>query len=126
VDVAEFWDQVRSALGLDEPQAAGTVARAIQVVIVVLLTLGIAHWLGRWVRRAALAGRVYAEVAVLLSRATALAVYAIGGTIVRRHLRAQSRPSGCRPRIRQWCLHSSRAALSHRRLCSRWRRGRSR
>lgn len=82
MDVAEFWDQVRSALGLDQPQAAGTVARAIQVVIVVLLTVGIAHWLGGWVRRVAMAGRLYAEVAVLVSRATALAVYAIGGTIV--------------------------------------------
>ena len=82
MDVAEFWDQVRSALGFDETQVAGTVARAIQVVIVVLLTVGIAHWLGGWVRRAALAGRVYAEVAVLVSRATALAVCAIGGTVV--------------------------------------------
>jgi small-conductance mechanosensitive channel len=82
VDVAEFWDQVRSALGLDELQAAGTVARAIQVVVVVLLTVGVAHWLGGWVRRAAVAGRLYAEVAVLLSRAAALAAYAVGGTIV--------------------------------------------
>jgi len=82
VDVAEFWDQVRSALGLDEPQAAATVAKFIQAFIVVLLTIGVAHWLGAWVRRAAMTGRVYAEVAVLLSRATALAVYAIGGTVV--------------------------------------------
>ncbi len=82
MDVATFWDQVRSALGLDEPQAAETVARAIQVLIVVLLTVGIAHWTGGWVRRAAMAGRVYAEVAALLSRATALAVYAIGATVV--------------------------------------------
>jgi len=82
VDVAEFWDQVRSVLGLDEPQAGGAVARAIQVVIIVLLTIAIAHWLGSWVRRAALAGRVYAEVAVLVSRATVLAVYAMGGTVV--------------------------------------------
>jgi small-conductance mechanosensitive channel len=82
VDVAEFWDQVRSALGLDEPQAAGAVVRAIQAIIVVLLTVGIAHWLSAWVRRAAMAGRVYAEVAVLVSRATALAVFAIGGSIV--------------------------------------------
>lgn len=82
MDVAEFWDQVRSALGLDEPQAAGTVARAIQVIVVVLLTVGVAHWLGGWARRAALAGRLYAEVAVLVSRATALATYAIGGTVV--------------------------------------------
>jgi small-conductance mechanosensitive channel len=81
VDVAEFWDQVRSALGLDEPQAAETVVRAIQAIIVVLLTVGIAHWLSAWVRRAAMAGRVYAEVAVLVSRATALAVFAIGGSI---------------------------------------------
>ena len=82
MDVAEFWDQVRSALGLDEPQAAETVARAIQVVVVVLLTVGVAHWSGSWVRRAAIAGRLYAEVAVLLSRAAALAVYAVGGTVV--------------------------------------------
>jgi small-conductance mechanosensitive channel len=82
VDVAEFWDQVRSVLGLDEPQAGGAVARAIPVVIIVLLTIAIAHWLGSWVRRAALAGRVYAEVAVLVSRATTLAVYAMGGTVV--------------------------------------------
>ena len=82
MDVAEFWDQVRSALGLDEPQATATVARVIQAIIVVLLTIGVAHWLGGWVRRAAMAGRVYAEVAVLLSRATAVAVYAAGGTLV--------------------------------------------
>jgi small-conductance mechanosensitive channel len=82
VDGARFWDQVRSALGLDEPQAAATVARAVQVLIVVLLTSGIAHWVGAWVRRAASAGRVYAEVATLLSRATTLAVYAIGGTVI--------------------------------------------
>jgi small-conductance mechanosensitive channel len=82
VDGARFWDQVRSALGLDEPQAAETVARAVQVLIVVLLTIGIAHWVGAWVRRAAFAGRVYAEVATLLSRATTLAVYAIGGTVI--------------------------------------------
>jgi small-conductance mechanosensitive channel len=82
VDVAEFWDQARSALGLDEPQVAGTVARAIQVVVVVLLTIGVAHWSGGWARRAAVAGRLYAEVGVLLSRATALAVSAVGGTVV--------------------------------------------
>jgi small-conductance mechanosensitive channel len=82
VDDARFWDQVRSALGLDEPRAAETVARAVQVLIVVLLTIGIAHWVGAWVRRAASAGRVYAEVATLLSRATTLAVYAIGGTLI--------------------------------------------
>ena len=82
MDVAEFWGQVRSGLGLDEPQAAATVARVIQAIIVVLLTIGVAHWVGRWVRRAALAGRAYAEVAALLSRAATLAVYAIGGTVV--------------------------------------------
>ena len=82
MDVAEFWDQVRSALGLGEPQAAATVARVIQAIIVVLLTVVVAHWLGGWARRAAIAGRIYAEVAVLVGRATSLAVYAIGGTVV--------------------------------------------
>jgi Mechanosensitive ion channel len=82
VDLATFWDQVKSALGLDEPQAADTVARAIQVLIIVLLTIVIAHWVGPRVRRAAIAGRVYAEVAVLVSRAATLGVYAIGGTVI--------------------------------------------
>lgn len=82
MDVATFWDEVRSALGLDEPQGSETVAKAIQVFIVVLLTIGIAHWTAGWVRRAAIAGRVYAEVAALLSRATTLAVYALGATVV--------------------------------------------
>ena len=39
MDVAAFWDRSESALGLDEPQAAETVAKAIQVLIVVLLTV---------------------------------------------------------------------------------------
>lgn len=82
MDVATFWGEVKSALGLDEPRAAETVARAIQVLIVVLLTVVIAHWAGAWVRRAAIAGRVYAELATLVSRAATLAVYAIGGTLV--------------------------------------------
>ena len=82
MDVVAFWDQVMSALGLDEIQAAQTVARAIQVLIVVLLTVWIARWRGGWVRRAALAGRVYAEVAALVSRAAALAVYALGVTVI--------------------------------------------
>ena len=82
MDVVAFWDQVMSALGLDEIQAAQTVARAIQVLIVVLLTVWIARWTGGWVRRAALAGRVYAEVAALVSRAATLAVYALGVTVI--------------------------------------------
>jgi small-conductance mechanosensitive channel len=82
VDVAMFWDQVRSALGLGESQATDTLSKAFQVVLVVLLTIGVAHWLGGWVRRGAVAGRVYAEVAALLGRATSFAVYALGGTVV--------------------------------------------
>jgi small-conductance mechanosensitive channel len=82
VDFATFWDQVTSALGLNEPRAGETVATVLQVLIVVLITVGVAHWTGGWVRRAAIAGRLYAEVAVLVSRAAALAVFAIGGTVV--------------------------------------------
>ena len=82
MDVATFWDQVRSALGLDEPRVAETVAGAIQVLAIVLLTVVIARWVGAWVRRAAIAGRIYAEVATLMSRAATIAVYAVGGTVV--------------------------------------------
>ena len=82
VDVAAFWELVRSALGLDEPQAAQTAAKAIQVLIVALFTAWISQWLSGTIRRAAKAGRVYAEVAALVSRAAALGVYAAGITII--------------------------------------------
>ena len=81
MDVAAFWDLIRSALGLDEPLAARTLAKSIQVLIIFLITVWLAQWLGRAIRRAAKARRIYAEVGVLASRAAALAVYAGGTTI---------------------------------------------
>jgi small-conductance mechanosensitive channel len=82
VDVATIWDQVSSALELDKSQASEAVTKVVQVAFVVLLTIGVANWLGSWVRRTAMAGGVYAEVAALLSRATSFAVFALGGTAV--------------------------------------------
>ena len=82
MDVAAFWDHVRSALGLDEPRAAQAVAKTIQVLIIILITVWLAQWLSRAISRSAKARRIYAEVATLASRAAALAVYAGGTTVV--------------------------------------------
>ena len=82
MDVATFWELIRSALGLDEPQASQTAAKAIQVLIVASFTAWIAQWLSGTIQRAAKAGRAYAEVTVLVSRAAALGVYAAGTTII--------------------------------------------
>ena len=82
MEVAAFWEIIRSALGLDEPQVSQTAAKALQILIIGAITVVLAHWLSRSIRRAARAGRVYAEVAALVSRAVALAVYGAGVTVV--------------------------------------------
>ena len=81
MDVAAFWDLVKTALGLDELLAAQVLAKTIQVLIIVLITIWIAQWLSRVILNAAKARRTYAEVAALTSRAAALAVFAAGTTI---------------------------------------------
>lgn len=82
MDVAAFWDLVRSALGLDQLLAAQALAKTIQVLIIVSITVWIAQWLSRAILNTAKARRSYAEVAALASRAAALAVYAAGTTVV--------------------------------------------
>jgi small conductance mechanosensitive channel len=82
VDVAAFWDLIRSALGLDQIQTAEVIVKTVQILVIVLITVWIAHWSSRAILNAAKAKRTYAEVAALTSRAAALAVYAAGTTIV--------------------------------------------
>jgi small-conductance mechanosensitive channel len=82
VDPVAVWEEVRAALGLDEPNAVSTVSRAVQIVFVVILTNFVAHWVSASVMRAAKVGRLYAEVAVLASRAAALGIYALGVTVI--------------------------------------------
>ena len=81
MDLAAFWDLVKTALGLDELRAAQVLAKTIQVLIIILITIWIAQWLSRMILNAAKARRTYAEVAALTSRAAALAVFAAGTTI---------------------------------------------
>lgn len=82
MDPVTMWDQVRAALGLDEPHAAQTVTKAIQVCLVVVVTIWAARWVGERIHRAAKTERVPAEVAALVGRAATLAVYGLGLTIV--------------------------------------------
>jgi small-conductance mechanosensitive channel len=82
VDAATFWEEIKSALGLDEPLVAQTVAKGIQVLVVALVAIWIAHWVSDRIWRAARAGRTYAEVGALVSRAAGIAVYGIGAAIV--------------------------------------------
>ncbi len=82
MDPVVIWEQVRAALGLDEPNAVQTVTRAVQILIVVVVTMLIAHWVSGLIQRAARTGRIYAEIAVLASRAAALGIYALGVTFI--------------------------------------------
>ena len=82
MDPMDIWEQVRTALGLDEPNAVSTVTRAVQIMVVVIATILIAHWVSGLIQRAAKTGRIYAEVAVLASRAAALGIYALGVTVI--------------------------------------------
>lgn len=82
MDLVGVWEEIRTALGLDGPNAVSTVSRAVQILLVVILTLLIAHWVSASIARAAKAGRLYAEVAALASRAAALGIYALGVTVI--------------------------------------------
>ena len=82
MDVAAFWDLVRSALGLDQLLAAQVFAKTLQILIIVLITVWIAQWLSRVIINTAKSRRTYAEVAALISRAAAVAIYAAGITVV--------------------------------------------
>jgi small-conductance mechanosensitive channel len=82
VDAATFWDQVKAALGLDGPRVAETVAHAIQVLIVALITIWIAHWVSDRIWRAARAGQTYVEVGALISRAAGIGIYSIGVAVI--------------------------------------------
>jgi small-conductance mechanosensitive channel len=75
-------EEIKAALGLNVPSAGQTVTKTLQVLLIGLLTAWIAHRVSDRINRAAKAGRVYAEVATLVSRAAALAIYGIGLTII--------------------------------------------
>jgi len=81
VDFATFGDEIKAFLGLDEVHAAKTIAKALQLLIVVLLTLWIARWVREKFRRRATGGRLSAEVATLLSQAATVATYGLGTTV---------------------------------------------
>lgn len=78
---ASFWDQLRIALGLDEPGAVQTAARFIQVLLVVLIAAVAARWTRRRIERVARANPNHADAGVLASRGAALLVYLLGLTI---------------------------------------------
>lgn len=80
--VESLWEQLRTALGLDEPGAAQTVTKAIQIVLVAALTVALSRWLRRRVDRTARASQSYADLAVLGSRLTGLAIYVAGVTVI--------------------------------------------
>jgi small-conductance mechanosensitive channel len=82
VDTATFWEEVKSALGLDQPMIAQTVAKAIQILIIALLTIWIAHRVSDHIGRATRSSRKYVEIGALGSRAAGIAVYGIGAAVV--------------------------------------------
>jgi small-conductance mechanosensitive channel len=77
VDIAAFSEQVKSALGLDEPWVAQTVAHIIQVVAVLLLSFWLASWAGARIRRVARASGQYTDVTSMMSRSVSLAIVGV-------------------------------------------------
>jgi small-conductance mechanosensitive channel len=83
VDVTSVLRQLGSALGLDGSWAHQTLVKAIQVLIVVLVSVWLADWLGDRTRRSMMRStRTPLEVAVLLSRAVTIGVYVLSVTLV--------------------------------------------
>lgn len=72
-----------SALGLDDSWAHQTFVKAIEVLVVVLVTIWLAGWLDRRIRQTVMRSRhATPEVAVLLSRAASIGVYALSVSLV--------------------------------------------
>jgi small-conductance mechanosensitive channel len=82
MEFAAFWEQVRTGLGIDEPNAAWSVAKAMQIIAISLVTLWVGRWVSGRIRRAALVGHIYADVAAIASRLAAIAILATGAAIV--------------------------------------------
>ena len=82
MDFSPDWDQLRDALGLNEPQVVATVARAIQVLVIALLTIWIAGWLSRRVKRSAGIWNIDARGGVLISRGVAFGVFCVGVAVI--------------------------------------------
>ena len=82
MDAASLLDPIASALGLDGLWARQTLISALQVLIVAVLSIWVAHRLGDAIRRAILKrGRASAEAAALLSRTVTVGIYALAVTV---------------------------------------------
>lgn len=79
---ATFWDQLKVALGLDEPGAVQFAARFIQILVVAFITVLVSHWIRRRIERLARSNTSYADAGVLASRGVALLIYILGFTAV--------------------------------------------
>lgn len=80
---ASALEQFGSAFGLDGAWAHQALVKAIEVLVVVLVAIWLAGWLDRRTRHALMrSGRISPEVAVLVSRATGIGIYALSATFV--------------------------------------------
>jgi small-conductance mechanosensitive channel len=82
VDTATVVEELKTLLGLQGQQTGTLLVKAIQILVVILVTAWLAHWVSASARRAAKTGRIRAEIAALASRAAALGICALGVTLI--------------------------------------------
>jgi small-conductance mechanosensitive channel len=83
VNDASALEQLGSAFGVDGTWIHQTLVKAVEVLVVVLVAIWLAGWIDRRIRRALMrSGLISSEVAVLISRAAGIGIYALSATLV--------------------------------------------
>ena len=82
MDATNAWDEILTALGLQDPTAPDTLTVLVRAGIVTLVTLWLGGWVRKQIRLAAQKRDAYADIVSLLSRVVAGVIYVIGGAIV--------------------------------------------
>jgi small-conductance mechanosensitive channel len=82
MEATTFWDQVRSLVSIEEPRAIQNAATTVQVLFFALATIFAARWASDRIRAAAKARGATADIASIVARTAAFAVFAVGIAII--------------------------------------------
>ncbi len=78
MDMGTLWGDLQRAFGFEESSPTRSLTLVIQALFIIIVTGWLANWCRQRIRRAAKAGRTYADAASVLSRVVAFSIYALG------------------------------------------------
>lgn len=82
MDALTAWEEILTALGIQEPTPPDTMRTVVRTAVIALVTLWLGGWAQKRIRLEARKRNAYADAVSLMSRAVALVIYVIGGAII--------------------------------------------